>query len=115
MNLKRKPKTKAGRLLWAVRHLLIMEVRFNVLNDLPTDPELKKRIARLTDRIQSRLSREDQERFKQSSLFNQFEVMFLKPRRKTAQRVFVDATTKRRANALVKQRFGNDIKIISRR
>lgn len=69
MNLKRKPKSKSGRLLFAVRRLLLLEVRFNAINDLPTDPDLTKRIARLTDRIQSRLSKEDLMSAEQKSIW----------------------------------------------
>lgn len=119
MTPKRKPKSKSGRLLCVVRELLRDKIKQEVIaagrsvsvNDLFNHPETKK-IESLSRRIARRLEREDRKRIQQTLMFGEFQVTFIKPKRKRPQTEIVSATTKRRANALIKKRYGKQTKII---
>lgn len=125
MNTKRVPKSKSGRLLVIVRDRIQDVLRKNIFDaasraqarvvttdDLFSLPEVKT-IEKLSRRIAKRLEREDKKSFQQPSLFNSFDVTFLRPNRKRPVTQTVCATTKRKANALIKQRYGQKTKIIS--
>lgn len=112
MNLKRKPKSKHGRLLFVLRHRYLLDERFNAINDLPKDEELTKRIALLTKRIQGLLAKEDRQSAQQMDMFKTIAVSFTHPKFKTVRELEVGATSKREANAIVRKKYGKGVKIL---
>lgn len=112
MNLKRKPKSKSGRLLWEIRRRLLLDVQVNAINEIPTDPWVTEAIDNLTRRIQYRLQQEDKRKFYQSGMFTQYQVSYIRPRRKKVEHRSVSATSQLAANNLIIQRYGHKTQII---
>lgn len=113
---KRKPKKKQHRLLCELRDRLISEIRQGVKERKFHVPNVEKvqKIRAFNKRINRRLEKEDRAMMEQTQLrlINSFDLYIIRPGKKRAIRVLVDAADLRSAKKAIKKQYGSKTKFV---